>query len=169
MSNSVARLRAVYRTQPTIKNYTEKKINRNRSFVQKRQVVKRNRDHVSMKSVGLSNRHFRHGSSPLRQSVGSILNTSLEEDYNRLENLSMKNAHARSKLLTIQQRMFELDVHSVIKSNKKLQTIQEIGDIPILDTSILEKNNPIDYLLQKYENIGRDINHSKLMSVTSLY
>lgn len=69
-------------------------------------------------------------------SLSKYLNTSLDEDMERLENLTNKHSHMRSDWLSIKQRMIE------INTNKKLKPIAELDEGEVTSWQYLE-NSPI--------------------------
>lgn len=72
----------------------------------------------------------------------------LEQDLDKLEQLTLKNMSARQDLLDVQQRMMELGVKDIMASGK-LATIREDEALYFEDLQRL-KGNPIDALAQKY-------------------
>jgi hypothetical protein len=83
--------------KPSISNYIKKKPNRESNSVQPKR-------------------------SDSNLSLSKYLNTSLDEDIEKLDNLTVKNSTARLDWISVKQRMIELSV------KKKLNPIQEIDE-----------------------------------------
>lgn len=74
--------------------------------------------------------------------------TSLEDNLEKLERLSIKSMSAREGLLNVQQRMMELGVKDLMAPGK-LATIREDEALYFEDLQ-RPRGNPIDKLAQKY-------------------
>ena len=79
-------------------------------------------NHNYRKSSRRDNQSVQPKRSESTLSLSRYLNTSLEEDIERLESLTNKHAHMRSDWLSIKERMIELNI------NKNLRPIAEIDE-----------------------------------------
>ena len=88
----------------------------------------------------------------MKRTAQYILNRSLDEDMQRLENLTVRNSSMRQHWLDIQQSVLVLGL------NEQLKTIAETEE---LASEYFPENiyaSPVDVLVQKYEAHHR--NHS---------
>ena len=90
--------------------------------------------------------HVRHQSQDkaLQKAARQILNRSLDEDMEKLENLTVRNISARKDWLNVQERIVAMQVH------KQLNTIKESDEYAPDYYPENIYTNPVDVLVQKY-------------------
>ena len=92
----------------------------------------------------------RSGESSFVQGHTSLLNRSLDEDLEKLENLTVRNISIRQDWLQVQQKVLDMGL------SKQLNTIKESDEYThdYYPENIFA--NPVDLLVQKYETHQRN-------------
>jgi hypothetical protein len=89
------------------------------------------------------------------------LNTSsptsaVDEDLTKLESLTVRNASARYDLISLQERMLEIKLKSLIRHNR-MKSIEELEDSNLfegIESCYSNSKKSIDGLLKKYKGFG---------------
>jgi hypothetical protein len=89
------------------------------------------------------------------------LNTSsptsaVDEDLTKLESLTVRNTSARYDLISLQERMLEIKLKSLIRHNR-MKSIEELEDSNLfeeIESCYSNSKKSIDGLLKKYKGFG---------------
>ena len=92
--------------------------------------------------------------SESNSSLSRYLNSSLDEDMQKLDILTVKNASARMGLVSVKQKIIELNL------NKKLRSIEEIDESANDSTAIQQKTSLHTFDLLQKQKFREHLNYN---------